>query len=285
MMTKSMVATVGPLAIKARAGLATIGTGAGQRAAEARPGPRPDRRFWSLFALSLLIHAALLLWVQRPQRAVPALPPLLATLRLVVDTSSGATSEAHAAPASTALPPAAKQPPPRREQRQRRVVEAATPAVDVPAPALTPAAMAESRPASLSTPGLVSTPTSMPALNSDLGAVANAASALSPDSPSQSSLLAAYRQRLSDIFAGQQQYPRVAALRGWEGEVRLHLRVARKGNLVAVRLDHSSGFAVLDQHALAMLEQLASLPPLPEGLEASEIQVVVPVNYKLKKST
>jgi len=41
----------------------------------------------------------------------------------------------------------------------------------------------------------------------------------------------------------------------------------------------------LDQHALAMLEQLASLPPLPEALDANEIQVVVPVNYKLKKTT
>jgi protein TonB len=27
------------------------------------------------------------------------------------------------------------------------------------------------------------------------------------------------------------------------------------------------------------------LPPLPEALEANEIQVVVPINYKLKKTT
>ncbi|MFZ2366652.1 MAG: energy transducer TonB [Azonexus sp.] len=101
----------------------------------------------------------------------------------------------------------------------------------------------------------------------------------------QGDVLAAYRQRLTALLAGQQEYPRVAALRGWEGEVRLRLRVARKGNLLGVQLDHSSGFAVLDQHAVAMLEALASLPPLPEALEANEIQVVVPINYKLKKST
>ena len=112
-----------------------------------------------------------------------------------------------------------------------------------------------------------------------------AAEAPSQPVRSQSSLLAAYRQSLTEIFAGQQQYPRVAALRGWEGEVRLRLRVARKGNLLAVQLDHSSGFDILDQHALAILQQLATLPPLPEGLEANEIQVVVPVNYKLKKTT
>jgi protein TonB len=65
----------------------------------------------------------------------------------------------------------------------------------------------------------------------------------------------------------------------------LRLKVARKGNLLGVQLDHSSGFDILDQHAVAMLERLATLPPLPEALEASEIQVVVPIHYKLRKTT
>ena len=97
--------------------------------------------------------------------------------------------------------------------------------------------------------------------------------------------VAGYRQRLSELLARHQEYPRIAALRGWEGEVRLRLRVARKGNLLAVQLDHSSGFEVLDQHAMAMLEALAGLPPLPEALDSNEIQVIVPINYKLKKTT
>jgi protein TonB len=101
----------------------------------------------------------------------------------------------------------------------------------------------------------------------------------------QSEVLEGYRQRLGELFARHQEYPRVAAMRGWEGEVRLRLKVARKGNLLGVVLDHSSGFDVLDQHALAMLEALASLPPLPDALEANEISVVVPVNYKLKKAS
>jgi protein TonB len=98
-------------------------------------------------------------------------------------------------------------------------------------------------------------------------------------------LLDSYRQRLSELLARQHEYPRIAAMRGWEGEVRLRLKVARKGNLLGVQLDRSSGFDVLDQHALAMLEGYGSLPPLPEMLESSEIQVVVPINYKLKKTT
>mgnify|MGYP001193094378 CR=1 FL=1 len=243
---------------------------------EAMAGPRVDHRFWVMLGLSLAIHAVALAWVQRPQREMPVLTPLLATLRLVVDQTSGATTadEVQSAPAKAALPPAAKQLPPRREQRlTRRVVEAAAPAVSsTPPMAEAMAAPPVAASSSATTPAAVQT-------------IPPAAETPNLPARSQNSLLAAYRQSLTEIFASQQQYPRVAALRGWEGEVRLRLRVARKGNLLAVQLDRSSGFDVLDQHALAMLQQLASLPPFPEGLEASEIQVVVPVNYKLKKTT
>jgi len=243
---------------------------------EITAGPRVGHRFWAMLGLSFAIHAVALAWVQRPQRELPALTPLLATLRLVVEQTSGPTAEVQAPPAPAALPPAAKQPPPRREPRSvRSVAEVAAPA----APAVQPAT--ETMPTSTAT----ATPSVAPPAPAAAQAAPPAVEAPSLPVRSQSSLLAAYRQSLAEIFAGRQQYPRVAALRGWEGEVRLRLRVARKGNLLAVQLDHSSGFDVLDQHALAMLQELASLPPLPEGLEANEIQVVVPVNYKLKKTT
>ena len=34
-----------------------------------------------------------------------------------------------------------------------------------------------------------------------------------------------------------------------------------------------------------MLAELGNLPPLPEAVEGSEILVVVPINYRLNKTT
>jgi protein TonB len=233
------------------------------------------RRFWAIFAASLAAHAVALGWFPLRPKAARALaaPAILASLRLVAAPQSGLTAVPPPAPA--VVPQQARQLPPRREhQSARRAVEAAAPPViAVPAAtAATPAATAA--PAATASPAPPAAQAAPPA--AEAGAV---------PARSQGSQLEAYRQRLAELFAGQQQYPRIAAQRGWEGEVRLRLRVARKGNLVSVHIDSSSGFDVLDQHALAMLDRLASLPPLPEGLEASEIQVVVPVNYRLRKAT
>ncbi|MGB0127133.1 MAG: energy transducer TonB, partial [Rhodocyclaceae bacterium] len=113
-----------------------------------------------------------------------------------------------------------------------------------------------------------------------------AAAAPPPPPPvPQGALVDAYGRHLAEMLRRQHEYPRVAAMRGWEGEVRLRLRVARKGSLVAVQVDRSSGFDVLDQHALAMVEHLPALPPLPAGLLSSEIQFVVPELYRLEKPT
>lgn len=236
-----------------------------------------DRKFWAIFGLSLALHAAALFWSKSPIDEAPrVMPTIIASLRLIAPPAE-AQPVAKAMPDLRPTPKAAAtaQPVPRRPVVPERLAihrstEAALPAVTPVRPNPAPAAVEPPPP-----PAPVAVAKAAPQVSEVPAAVAQL----------QVNLLAAYRQHLTEIFAGQQQYPRVAALRGWEGEVRLRLRVARKGNLVAFQLDHSSGFDVLDQHALAIIEQLAKLPPLPDGLDASEIQVVVPINYKLKKTT
>lgn len=228
-----------------------------------------DRRFKTILGLSLALHGTLFVataWQRPPARL--ELPPIVATLRPIASPESGPSAAVAPTPAAT-VPQKVRQPEVRREKRlSPRVQEVAGPA-NVPAPAVADAV-----------------PAPMPAPVPAVTAPASATPAATTAQPVPAAdLLAAYRRRLTELLAGQREYPRIAALRGWEGEVRLRLRVARKGNLVGVVLDRSSGFDVLDQHALAMLAGIGNLPPLPDGLEGSEIQIVVPVNYKLNKAT
>lgn len=221
--------------------------------------------------VSVAIHAAaLLLLPGLAKQAEEQLPPLVATLRFLpaaqpavqASVSSPAPQARSSEPVSRPLRSAAKETPvaARSETPAARVLAAAPDA----APTAVPETTARSDLAPTPAAPLAAAPAPAPAL--------------------ESTALDDYGRALSDLLARQQQYPRLAALRGWEGEVRLRLKVARKGNLVGVQVVRSSGHEVLDQHAVQMV-QGAALPSPPDSFGDREIQVVVPIHYKLQKST
>jgi protein TonB len=240
--------------------------------------PLLQQRFPRLLLLSLAVHAGLFALINSQRTPRPStLPPLFASLRVVSAPPTGLTV-ATAQPAATVIPQQVR-PLPRREahvlSHASATAEPTTRQSNPPKPASDATSAPNAPTNSPASAATTETPASSqkPASGSETAARSNA------------DLLAGYRQQLSTLLARQQTYPRIAALRGWEGEVRLRLRVARKGNLLGVVLDHTSGFSVLDEHALAMLASLGNLPPLPEALDSNEIQVVVPINYKLNKTT
>ena len=239
--------------------------------------PAVDRKFWLILAGSVVLHATVFLVTAWERKQGPLkMPPLLASIRLAMPAMA-------AAPEST--PPSVQQSTP--QTRQRPVPAQPAPLAGQRAAAATPLAAPA---ASQSAAGVqAATSPATPELPAAPSATAPAAAAPVAQAPVAAEVaaeaLARYRQRLTSLLARQQSYPRIAEMRGWEGEVRLRLRVARKGQLLAVALDRSSGHAVLDEHAAAMLAELGSLPPLPEAVEGSEILVVVPINYRLNKTT
>ena len=231
--------------------------------------PAIHRKLWVILGLSVLLHATLFVLTSWQRKNGPiSLPPILASIRLIAASESGPVVAP--APALASVPQKARQEASRTERPAPRMTQTAGPA-PVSAPEASPSLAAASD-------------SIAPAATAPVVEAVRPAPAIAPQRP-QSEVLDGYRQRLGELFARHQEYPRVAAMRGWEGEVRLRLKVARKGNLIGVTLDRSSGFDVLDRHALAMLEALATLPPLPEALDSNEIQVVVPINYKLRKTT
>lgn len=245
-----------------------------------------DRRFQHMLGLSVLLHGALFVALPRPSVTPPAMPQLVASIRLVMPEAS---APAQPVPAAQTVPEPAPVPrPPRAERAEARPVLAAPqPAKPLVRPRPAAATPLESA-AQPTTP-----PASPPAMPTEIAVAAPrsadpAPPATTPHPPAQrasTEAIDSYRRQLTDLFAREHEYPRVAAMRGWEGEVRLRLRVARRGQLLGVRVDRSSGFEVLDQDALALLEGHGKLPPLPEALEVAEIEVVVPITYRLRKAT
>src|SRR5574343_165328 len=252
------------------------------------------RRLLVIMGLSLALHGILfgsLSWQRQPKAA---LPTIVATLRLVADTSVGAAKpEIKAAPPSmiervpesTVAANTAAQP--KARPKAERVLPMATPVIATARPAN---ASAQAVPAAGAEPASTAAAAPVQAAASNVPAASASAhvppvAAAPSDARRAEDALMGYRQRLTNLFAGRYEYPRLAAIRGWEGEVRLRLKVARKGNLLGVVLDRSSGYEVLDRAALALIEGHGDLPPLPEGLDANEISVIVPINYKLRKTT
>jgi len=229
------------------------------------------RRFAGLLLFSLVLHALVLAWVNGPVRQLPS-PQLLitATLRLVaaptaadvLPAPAAAVPQERRAPKQSSLPRRPESPPASRSEP----VASARPA---------PQEVRQPQPPSGNRPE----PEAYGAARPTTGDATPV-----PARPDQQSLLGRYAQQLSRLLASHQEYPRLAAQRGWEGEVRLRLKVARQGNLLSVQVDRSSGYDILDQHAMQLVDLASGLPPLPEGLEGSEISVIVPVNYRLKKS-
>ena len=230
------------------------------------------RRFAGLLLFSLALHALVLAWVNGPVRQLPS-PQLLltATLRLV---AAPATADVLPAPAA-AVPQERRTP--KQSSLPRRLESP-------PASRSEPVASARPAPQEVRQPQPPSGHRPEPEAYGAARPTTGDATPVAAARPDQQSLLGRYAQQLSRLLASHQEYPRLAAQRGWEGEVRLRLKVARQGNLLSVQVDRSSGYDILDQHALQLVDLASGLPPLPDGLEGSEILVIVPVNYRLKKS-
>ncbi|HLD13883.1 MAG TPA: energy transducer TonB [Burkholderiales bacterium] len=88
--------------------------------------------------------------------------------------------------------------------------------------------------------------------------------------------------QLHTSLARHFDYPYVARLRGWEGSVLLAFIVQASGNLNDIRILRSSGFAVLDDSAVDSLKKVQHLPEAVALLQGRDIEMRLPVIYRLK---
>lgn len=76
-------------------------------------------------------------------------------------------------------------------------------------------------------------------------------------------------------------YPPLARQQGWQGEVRLALRVEANGTLTQVRIVRGSGHGILDNAALRSLGRVQHLPEAVALLNGRNHDVILPVQYQL----
>jgi protein TonB len=86
---------------------------------------------------------------------------------------------------------------------------------------------------------------------------------------------------LRKMFSANFTYPPLARRRGWEGEVRLGLRLEPDGRLTHIHIVKSSGFAILDTSALKTARGLGLAPAAARWLQGEWFDMILPVRYQL----
>ncbi len=80
------------------------------------------------------------------------------------------------------------------------------------------------------------------------------------------------------------KYPRLARQRNWEGTVLLDLQIEIDGRISHITLAQSSGYALLDNNAIATLNRIGNISGSAQWLEGGNIELQVPVVYRLSDS-
>jgi protein TonB len=233
-----------------------------------------ERRFGAALAASVVIHGGALML----SPSTPKAPSLNAPVPLQVELVR------NSAPAVPELArPAVKPAPARRLQARKEPV----PAIQPVTPPFRPSENVQSAETAVTAPAPVQEPVAPPPLAAVPESAPETVSLLAPAPPPRfapsAEMLSDYTRSLSKALERYREYPRLAELRGWEGSVTMRLRVARSGRLIEAQVYKSSGFAVLDQQAIAMVSKVGALPVPPEGLDADGVPVLVPINFRLER--
>lgn len=91
-----------------------------------------------------------------------------------------------------------------------------------------------------------------------------------------------YGSLLSREIAKHKQYPKIAQMRGWQGDVAVDILIDGNGNVLSSKIHTSSGFEALDKQALEMVKKASPFPLPPVALRAKPFNVLVPVSFRLE---
>jgi protein TonB len=215
--------------------------------------------WWKVMALVAALHASALLLLmpfsEEPQR-IADLPSLLLVSVLPTPAprpSEPAPARQEAPPTAADVAPAITEPMPVSEAPAVRQTEAAPQPAAIPEPAL-----AEPLPAP-----------SLP--------VAARPADVAP--PVQAT--ATYFSQLKGWLNRNKRYPTAAKKARQQGVVIVNFTIDRRGMLLDSHVEKSSGHALLDDAALALLQRAAPMPRIPESMGLQVLSISLPIDYSL----
>ena len=88
---------------------------------------------------------------------------------------------------------------------------------------------------------------------------------------------------LTKAIAKQKKYPRIAQIRGWQGEIIIDLEIDGQGNLIKSKIKQRSKFKILDDEGMNMIKRASPFPKPPKELESKIFNVIVPISFKLQQ--
>ena len=102
-----------------------------------------------------------------------------------------------------------------------------------------------------------------------------------PSSAGASAIRSDILRSLNQAFAPYFRYPLLAQRRGWQGVVELGIHIKANGKLSRIWINRSSGHRILDKAAAKSLDQVTTLPKLDSNLSEGDLEMVLPVEYRL----
>ena len=91
-----------------------------------------------------------------------------------------------------------------------------------------------------------------------------------------------YQSKLVAHLRRYRSYPDAARRRRLQGSARVTVTINQSGRVVGVSLAGSSGHAILDREALAMVRRASPFPAIPSGLGKSKVSFRAPVRFNLR---
>jgi protein TonB len=247
---------------------------------------RPDTvgifRWTSCLLVVLALHVALMLALMLRQMQIE--PPGAPPAAVMIDLPPLA---APAPPSPVALPPPEPQTQPLEPQAQPLPLpEPEVPKLapsPVPHPAVTLPTLQPPKPkpkVKRAEPLPMRQPQSVP-----LAPVAPSAPAAMPQISTNSSpaARASWQAQLLAWLEKYKRYPRVAQEQRQQGVTQLRFTIDRQGRVLSSQINKSSGFELLDDEVLALVQRAQPLPAPPPEVGGDRIELLVPVSFSLRK--